>query len=103
MSKNHYVKCPFCTGVMEVRAEDGSIVQKWAPNEKEESVDATDRMSAALKKLDQAKEKRKTLFDQKKGELEEQKKKIEDNFRREVDRAKKEGPDKNPIRPFDLD
>lgn len=101
MAKTHYVNCPFCEGLLEVEAESGELVGKWAKGERHASAD--DKMSSALKKLQEAKEKRATLFDKTKGALEGQKKRIEESFREEVERAKKEGPGKKPFRPFDLD
>src|SRR4051812_36031970 len=101
MAKTIYVSCPFCEGMMEVNAETGAIVQKWPPKQK--AAGDGDKMSSALKKLEEDKKKRAGLFDKKKEEMEGQKKKIEDAFKKEVERAKKEGVSENPFRPFDLD
>jgi hypothetical protein len=106
MSKTIYVKCPFCTAVAEVKSETGEVVNKWPPEAKLPEGEEGDRMSSmssALKKLENAKKNRETLFDKKKGELEDQKRKMQDVFKREVEKAKREGVDKNPLRPFDLD
>ncbi len=100
MAKTFYVNCPFCEGMMEVSAETGEVLQKWAPGDKEAK---GDKMSSALQKLEEAKKKRVDLFDVKKGELDAQKKKAEDAFKKQVEKAKKEGVSENPIRPFDLD
>ncbi len=101
MAKSFYVNCPFCKGLMEVEAASGQVVQKWSPQERAQ--DSGDKMSSALKKLDDAKKKRAGLFSQKKEELEENRKKVEDSFKSEVERVKKEGVKENPLRPFDLD
>jgi hypothetical protein len=100
MARTIYVTCSFCTGLMEVDSETGDILQKWSPQEKAEG---GDRMESALKKLEDQKKKRVSLFEEKKGELEGQKKKLEDAFKKEVDRVKKEGVKDAPLRPFDLD
>jgi ATP phosphoribosyltransferase len=100
MAKTIYVNCVFCEGMMEINAETGEVIQKWAPEEKDAS---KDKMSSALQKLQEAKEKRSSLFNVKKEELESQKKKAEDLFKKQVEKAKKEGVTENPIRPFDLD
>jgi hypothetical protein len=100
MARTIYVNCSFCDGLMEIDTETGEVVQKWSPQEK---AAGGDRMEAALKKLEDAKKRRVSLFDQKKEELEGQKKKIEDAFKKEVDRVKKEGVKDAPLRPFDLD
>lgn len=86
---------------MEISAESGEILQKWAPGENNNPNE--DKMSAALKKIEEAKKKRAGLFDAKRGELEGNKKKVQDDFKKEVDRVKKEGVKDNPLRPFDLD
>ncbi len=101
MSKTLYVDCPFCEGLMEVDIETGRVIAKWAKGERHASAD--DKISSALKKLNDAKKNRATLFDKTKGELEGQKKKLEDAFREQVEKAKKEGPGKKPFTPFDLD
>lgn len=100
MAKTIYVNCSFCEGLMEINIETGDIVQKWAPGEKNQK---GDKMESALQKLQEAKAKRAGLFDQKKGELDSQKKKAADLFKKQVEKAKKEGVAENPIRPFDLD
>jgi hypothetical protein len=100
VAKTIYVNCSFCHGLMEVDVETGEVVQKWSPQER---ASGEDKMEAALKKLEQDKKRRVSLFDEKKGELDDQKKKIEDAFRKEVDRVKKEGVKDAPPRPFDLD
>jgi hypothetical protein len=87
--------------MMEVKADSGEIVQKWGPGER--LPEGADKMSSALKKLDDEKKKRESLFERKKGELEEQKKKIHSVFEEQVEKIKKEGVKENPFRPFDLD
>jgi ElaB/YqjD/DUF883 family membrane-anchored ribosome-binding protein len=87
--------------MMEVNAESGDVVQKWSAQEKLE--EGGDKMSSALKKLDEAKKRRVNLFDQKKDELKDKKKRIENAFKNEVERVKKEGVKENPFKPFDLD
>jgi hypothetical protein len=102
MAKTMYASCPFCDGMMEIDAETGDVINKWSASEKHQN--AGDRMQAALKKLEDDKKRRATLFDQTKGEIEGQKKKLESAFEKEVKRLKKEGlGDKPPVRPFDLD
>jgi len=100
MAKTLYVHCPFCQGTMEVDAATGEVLQKWTHEKSEEG---SDKMSSALKKLEDAKKRRATLFDDKKGEMEDQKKKLEKDFKDGVERAKKEGVKEKPLRPFDLD
>ena len=85
---------------MEVNLETGKVVNKWSHAEKELS--GEDRMSAALKKIDQDKKKRSSLFDKTKEEIEGQKRKLEETFQEQIEKAKKEGPAK-PFSPFDLD
>ena len=99
MSKTVYVHCPFCSGTMEVKSEDGKIVDKWEPGDKGEQ---GDKMSSALKKLEDAKARRKDLFSITKGEIEGKKAKLAGEFAKEIEEAKKKGPEK-PISPFDLD
>ena len=100
MQRTIYVNCPFCEGLLEIDSESGDIVQKWSPQQRHEG---GDKMAGALRKLDDAKKKRLSLFEQKKDELEDQKKKAQDVFRKEVDRVRKEGVKDAPLRPFDLD
>ncbi len=99
MSKTIYVNCSFCTGLMEVDAETGEVVKKWSPKQRAE--DST--MEGALKKLEEDKKRRATLFENRKEELEGQKRKIEDAFKKEVDRVKREGIKDAPPNPFDRD
>ena len=101
MGKTVYVTCPFCEGMMEVKADSGAVVQKWSSSER--LAEGGDKMSSALKKLEDAKKKRAGLFDMRKEEMEGQKKKTEQSFMDAVERAKKEGVTENPLRPFDLD
>ena len=100
MAKTLYVTCSFCHGVMEVNSETGEVVQKWESHPEELG---KDKMSSALKKIDEGKKRRQNLFDLKKQEIEGQKKQAEDIFRKEIERAKKEGVSENPLKPFDLD
>jgi hypothetical protein len=100
VSKTLYVTCAFCRGVMEVKADSGEVVQKWEAQPEE---DIQDKMSSALKKINEGKKRRENLFDAKKHEIEGQKKQAEDLFRQEVEKAKKEGVRENPLKPFDLD
>ena len=101
MAKTIYVDCPFCKGMMELDVESGEIINKWSHQERNQS--GEDKMSSALKKIEQGKKNRANLFDKAKGELEGQKKRIEESFREQVAKAKKEGPAKKAFTPFDLD
>jgi hypothetical protein len=101
MGRKIFIECPFCEGSMEVDTDSGKILQKWETRDKNE--EQGDKMVSALKKLEDAKKKRATLFDQTKGELEGQKKKLESTFQSEVERVKKEGVKEKPFNPFDLD
>jgi hypothetical protein len=86
--------------MMEVEAESGKVIQKWEP----EASDAPlDKMSNALKKIDEGKKRRQTLFDAKKSEIEGHRKESEDLFRKEMEKIKREGVKENPLKPFDLD
>lgn len=101
MEKTFYVNCPFCEGLMEINAATGEVVQKWSTAERPS--EQGDKMSSALKKLEEAKQKRQGLFEGKKQEMEEKKQKRENLFQSEIERVKKEGVKENPLRPFDLD
>jgi hypothetical protein len=100
MAKTIYVDCPYCKGMMEIDLESGKVINKWSHEERNQ--DAGDKMSSALKKIEEGKKKRATLFDKTKDGLEEQRKKLEESFRQQVEKAKKEKPEK-PFTPFDLD
>lgn len=84
---------------MEVDAETGAVLQKWPASEKTDG----DRMTAALKRMEDDKKKRKDLFNLKRGELDDQKKRLASDFQKKLEKAKEEGPDDTAIRPFDLD
>ncbi|MCG3205496.1 MAG: hypothetical protein KCHDKBKB_02218 [Elusimicrobia bacterium] len=101
MAKTFYVNCPCCRALIEVAAEDGHVVNKWTPSERETS--GIDKMSAALQKIEDDKKKRATLFDKTKAGLDEKKKKIDEAFKKEVEKVKKEGIGEKPLTPFDLD
>ena len=101
MGKSIYVTCSHCKGLMEVDSETGFVLKKWAPSEK--PINDGDKMSAALKKLEEDKKKREGLFDKTREGLSGQKKKLEQAFQDEVEKVKKEGVKENPLRPFDLD
>lgn len=101
MGKTIYINCPFCKGMMELDVANGKIVQSWEHGK--ETANEGDKIGAALKKLEEAKERRKDLFSKRKEELEDQKKKIIGSFEKEVERAREEGVDEKPLRPFDLD
>jgi hypothetical protein len=75
------------------------VIQKWEAS----TETPTDKMSSALKKIGEGKKRRETLFDAKKNEIEGQKKEVENLFRKEVEKAKREGVKENPFKPFDLD
>ena len=100
MGKTVYVTCPFCEGMMEIEAGSGKIVQKWKPGEK--NGDGEDKMSSALRKMEEDKERRKDLFSVKKNELADQKEKLNNMFNKQVDKAKEEGVER-PLNPFDLE
>lgn len=101
MSKTIYVACPFCEGMLEIDPEKSAVVAKWGPGEKGKT--SEEKMSDALKKLEDGKKRRANLFDKTREAMEDQKKKLDNVFKDEVDRVKKEGVKENPIRPFDLD
>ena len=101
MTKKIFIQCPFCDGSFEADGESGKIINKWEPSEK--NLEGGDKISSALKKLEDAKKKRVTLFDKTKEELEGQKRKSEDAFHTEVERIKKEGIKEKPSNPFDFD
>lgn len=86
---------------MEVDSDTGSVLKKWAPSEN--NPEDGDKMSSALKKLEENKKKRAGLFDKTREGLESQKKRLEKAFQSEVEKVKKEGVKENPLRPFDLD
>ncbi|OVE78471.1 hypothetical protein BVX98_00065 [bacterium F11] len=100
MRKTIYVNCSFCKGMMEVNAETGEIIDKWEQGQQGEG---KDKMSNALKKLEEDKKRRQDLFSVKKDEIEGAKKKLSSAFEKEVKKAKKDGPPDKPFRPFDLD
>ncbi len=64
---------------------------------------AKDRMDVTLKKLDQEKEGRKTLFEKAAAEQARKKEQAERLFKQSVEKAKTEGPGQKPIRDLDLD
>jgi hypothetical protein len=99
--KSFYVDCPFCDGMMEIDAETGKMIKKWAPSEKL-SADQ-DKMAAALEKLGQEKKRRETILDDTRHRIDEQKKKAENLFKKQVEKIKKEGISEKPSNPFDLD
>ena len=101
MARTFYVDCPFCQGVLEIDSESGAVVAKWAASEKKDG--GGDRMADALRKIQEGKKRRENLFAAKKDEMDDQKKRLSDTFRKNVERAKEEGPDDKPLRPFDLD
>jgi len=100
MNKTIYVNCPFCESLLEVDVASGKVVEKWVNSKKNES---EDKMSSALKKLEEAKKRRQDLFQLKKEELKGQKEKTAKDFEKEVQRVKDEGVDERPLRPLDLD
>lgn len=87
--------------MIEVDAEDGKVLKKWAPSERAKS--GEDKMKSALQKLEEEKKKREGLFDKTKLGLDEKKKRMDDAFRQGVEKIKKEGLGEKPITPFDLD
>lgn len=101
MAKTIYVSCSFCDGMMEVDPETGEVLKKWPAGSKLQPGD--DKMAAALRKLEDQKKQRASLFEKTKDEMEGHRKKVEDVFKKEVDRVKKEGVKDAPLRPFDLD
>ena len=102
MSKTIYVDCPLCEGLLEIDPESGEVVNKWSASDRNAS--GADKMTAALKKIEEARRSRKDLFDRKRVEMEDKKRRLEDEFRKNVEKAKNDGAgDKKPISPFDLD
>lgn len=85
---------------MEVSAETGQVVQKWAPGKKQSG---GDKLGSALKKISEDKKKRADLFEKTKGQLDQKKSEIENLFKEEVKRVKEKGIDNDLIKPFDLD
>lgn len=99
--KTFYVDCPFCDGMMEIDAETGKVLKKWAASEKLTA--DQDRMKHALQKLEDEKKKRATILDDTRQRLAERKKKTDNIFREQVEKIKKEGISEKPPSPFDLD
>ena len=99
--KTFYVDCPFCDGMMEIDAETGKMIKKWAASEKLSA--NQDKMQAALQKLEQEKKKRATILDDTRQRIADQKKKTENLFKQQVEKIKKEGTSEKPKSPFDLD
>lgn len=86
---------------MEVDAETGEVIRKWAASERKKS--GEDQMASALEKLRIDKERRANLFDKTRDSLQQQKKQSEERFKSGVDKIKKEGLGEKPKSPFDLD
>lgn len=101
MAKTFYVNCPCCKALLEVDAETGDLVNKWTPSDVAKP--GEDKMTAALKKLEEDKKKRESLLDNTKSRLEEKRKRVDDAFKKEVEKVKKEGVSEKPFSPFDLD
>jgi hypothetical protein len=99
--KTFYVDCPFCDGMMEIDAETGKMIKKWAASEKL-SADQ-DRMQTALQKLEDDKKKRATILDDTRQRMADQKRRTENLFKNQVEKIKKEGISEKPENPFDRD
>lgn len=100
MARSFYVTCPCCKTLLEVEADTGEVLKKWAPTEEKPG---EDKITSALKKLESDKKKRADLMEKTQAGLEEQRKKLDDVFKKEVEKVKKEGVKEKPLRPFDLD
>ncbi len=101
MARSFYVNCPCCKTLLEVDGETGDVLHKWDASQQNKP--GEDKMSAALRKLEEDKKKREALLDQTKNNLEEKKKRRDDIFKKEVEKVKKEGLKEKPLTPFDLD
>ena len=99
--KTFYIECPHCDGMMEIDAESGKMLKKWAAAEK--LPPNQDKMQAALQKLEEEKRKRATILDDTRHRLVNEKKKTEKLFQQQVEKVKKEGVSENPLNPFDRD
>ena len=94
-------ECPFCHGTMEVNAESGKVVNKWEA--KKPQVSANERFSDALKKMDQDKKERVTLFERQQQELRDKKKQADDTFKKRLQEIKEKGEiEPPPKRDVDL-
>jgi len=88
---------------MEVHPRSGEILRKWASGENPAPRSADDKIRAALNKLREDQAKRGTLLENTQAEVENKKKEAEKLFTQNLKKAKEEGVDQPPIRPFDLD
>jgi hypothetical protein len=97
-----YVDCPCCKARLEVRRDDGKIIQHWdkpVPKAKP----GMDLLKEATEKLKADKEKRDRFLDDAKSQLEGEKRRLQERFEREKKRVEEEGDKSPPPRPFDFD
>jgi uncharacterized Zn finger protein (UPF0148 family) len=96
-----YVDCPCCGARMEVRREDGKLVQHWAKPVK--AKEAADLLQAAKERLEADKKKREKYLEGAKDLLKDEKRRLEEKFQQEKERIRREGDTSRPPNPFDLD
>ena len=99
MKRTIFVTCPDCQNTLEVDAESGRVIGHWAKGFKDPTKDS---FAEGLKKIQEQKEKRKSLLQTTQEELAKKKHQVQESFQEKLNQAKKEGPQK-PQSPFDLD
>ncbi len=87
-----------------VNAQEGGTETAWINPFGDTRGPHQDRLSASLGKLEQEKERRKSLFEKTSSELQKKKEEAEKNFRQSVEKINKDGGKvEKDIRPIDLD
>jgi cob(I)alamin adenosyltransferase len=88
-----------------VNHQEGGTETAWInPSGEGAGLPQADKLSASLSKLEQEKERRKSLFEKTSSELQKKKAEAEKSFQQSVDQIKKEGGQvEKPMRPMDLD
>ena len=100
MTRSIYVECPTCKTLLEVNAENGSVIRCF---KKEHAVEeGKDSLTSAVEKIKKDARQRETRFHQAKEEEKKRKEALEHLFKQKTEEAK-EDTAPPPVKPFDLD
>ncbi|MDD5643891.1 MAG: hypothetical protein PHO00_00365 [bacterium] len=100
MKKSVYAKCPVCGSMIEVNAENGSVIRHFKPKENK---DGEDSLSTALKELKTRETKLEEAFSKGKDTEKNKPDRLEKIFNEEKEKARKEKDIKPGLREIDLD
>lgn len=95
-----YVTCPFCSGMLEVNAENGTVIRRF---EAKAPPPGGDKLAEAVEEVKRGAETREEKFKAAQEKEKHKLSKLEQAFRDKKRETEESGDTGRPLRPFDLE